>query len=164
MIVLVAGAGVSVTVSMIVAPACPSTPVAAAGPPSTGTTEYVALPTNGSKAAFRPKNGNDEPNEKSEETAKRVGVDVLSRIVILSEGMKTWSQGLILAVRNKDEQSIKRKLYRDQEMHHDICGFPTAMLLQEVGVLRNGWCLRVKAVAGRQAHSHQNGLRLCFTL
>jgi len=103
-----------------------------ADPPSTGTTEYVALLTSGSnQTAFRAKNGNDEANEKSEETAKSVGVDVLSRILILDEGIKT---GLILAVRNKDEQSIKRELYRDQEMHHNICGFPMALPLQEVGI------------------------------
>jgi hypothetical protein len=89
-IVFVAGAGISVTVSTLVA-----------GPPSTGTTEYVALLTSGSnQTAFRAKNGNDEPNEKSEEIAKSVGVDVLSRMLILDEGIKT---GLILAVRNKDE-------------------------------------------------------------
>jgi hypothetical protein len=103
-----------------------------ADPPSTGTTEYVALLTSGSnQTAFRAKNGNDEANEKSEETAKSVGVDVLSRILILDEGIKT---GLILAVRNKDEQSMKRELYRDQEMHHNICGFPMALPLQEVGI------------------------------
>jgi len=139
-IVFVAGAGVSVTVSMIVAPACPSTAVAAAGPPSTGTTEYVALLTKGSsQTAFRAKKGNDEPNEKSEEIAKRIGVDVLSRILKLTGGMKTGSQGLILAVRDKDGQSMEREFYQDQEMHHNICGFPMALALREVGILWKGW-------------------------
>jgi hypothetical protein len=82
-IVFVAGAGVSVTVSKIVAP-CPAE-VAAAGPPSTGTTEYVALLTNGSSKISRGKNGNDEPNEMSEDIAKSVGVDVLNRMLVCSE-------------------------------------------------------------------------------
>ena len=90
-IVFVAGA--AVTVSIIVFPLLPtpSAPVAAAGPPSTGTTEYVALRTKGSnKLTLRAKNGNDEPDEKSVDMAKSAGIDVSSRIMNL--GMKTWSQ------------------------------------------------------------------------
>ena len=87
-IVFVAGA--AVTVSIIVFPLLPtpSAPVAAAGPPSTGTTEYVALLIKGSdQLTLRAKNGNDEPDERSVDKAKSVGIEVLSRMLDL--GMKT---------------------------------------------------------------------------
>ncbi len=89
-IVFVAGAGVSVTVSMIVAPTCPFPEVAAAGPPSTGTTEYVALLTNGSsQTSFRGGNGNEEPRAMSEEIAKSAGVKVLSCMVVCRKELRS---------------------------------------------------------------------------
>jgi hypothetical protein len=85
MTVLVAGACVCMIVSIIVASPCddPPAPVAAAGPPSTATTEYVALLTSGStNATFRGTNGNDELRKKREDKAKRDEFEVLSRMSI----------------------------------------------------------------------------------
>ena len=56
--------------------------VAAAGPPSTGTTEYVALRTNGStQTTFRGRNGSDELRKKREDKASRAADEELIRIM-----------------------------------------------------------------------------------
>ena len=39
---------------------------------------------------------------------------------------------------------MKRKRYRDQEVHLDICSGPMAFALQEVGILEKGWCFAHK--------------------
>jgi hypothetical protein len=70
---------------IIVAAAGESSPVAAAGPPSTATTEYVALRTNGSSATFRGMNGSDEPSKKSEDRAKSEELEVLSFMMTADE-------------------------------------------------------------------------------
>jgi hypothetical protein len=59
---------------------------------------------------------------------------------------------------------MKRKLYRDQEMHHDICGIPMVAIARGWDIFGKAGVLRVNAMAGRQAHTHENSLRLCFTL
>lgn len=64
-------------VSIMVCAAGESAPVAAA-PPSTATTEYVALRASGSRAIFRGKNGSDEPSKKSEDKVKSGELEVLS--------------------------------------------------------------------------------------
>jgi hypothetical protein len=81
---IVFGAGVCTLVSIIVTSPCgdPFADVAAAGPPSTGTTEYVALRTSGSSlTALRGRNGSDELRQKSADTANSAGVEVLRRIM-----------------------------------------------------------------------------------
>lgn len=83
MIVFVSGAGVAVTVSIIV-DAIGLVVVDDADPPSTGTTEYVALLTRGSNQACSPwmrKNGSDEPKQKSDDATKSVEVEVLRRMM-----------------------------------------------------------------------------------
>lgn len=82
MIVFVSGAGVAVTVSTIVDAI--GLVVDVADPPSTGTTEYVALPIRGSNQACSPrirKNGSDEPKQKSDDATKSVEVEVLTRMM-----------------------------------------------------------------------------------
>jgi len=74
----IAGVGVSMTVLTIVTSPCPAVFVVAADPPSTGTTEYVAL---GSRAAFRAKNGREDPKQKSEDATN--SVETLRRMVML---------------------------------------------------------------------------------
>jgi hypothetical protein len=66
--VLAIGACVCTIVSMTVDAACGELPVEdAAAPPSTATTEYVALRTKGSTLISRGERGNDDDNAKSEE-------------------------------------------------------------------------------------------------
>ena len=83
--VIVVGAWVCTIVSIIVAAACgdPSAEVAAA-PPSTATTEYVALRTSGS--AFGGERGSDEDNKKSDDNAKSEELAVLRRMTMNSPG------------------------------------------------------------------------------
>jgi len=73
----------STTVSIIVDAAAGVFPGVVAGgePPSTGTTEYVALLSNGSASWTWGTNGREEDKRKREERAKSVGVEVLRRIV-----------------------------------------------------------------------------------
>lgn len=78
-VTIVCVAGVSVTVWTIVTSPCPAVFVVADDPPSTGTTEYVAL---GSSAAFRGKNGKEDPKQKSDDATKS-DVEVLRRMVMM---------------------------------------------------------------------------------
>lgn len=56
--------------------------MAAACPPSTGTTEYVALLTSGSSGTdFFDRKGRDDPKQKSEEATKRDEVERLRRMM-----------------------------------------------------------------------------------
>lgn len=83
--VFVVGACVCTIVSIMVAAACKelSAEVAAA-PPSTATTEYVALLTKGTAhSTFRGTNGNDEDNKKSDDKTKSEEVEVLRRIMMI---------------------------------------------------------------------------------
>lgn len=83
--VLVAGTRVCVAVSNIVTTSCGGDAFAAvaAAPPSTGTTEYVALLAKGSTGTtFRGVNGSDELNKKSDDKAKSDVFEVLRRMVI----------------------------------------------------------------------------------
>ncbi len=67
--------------------------VVAADPESTLTTEYVSLLTNGPiQGDPRRKNGRDEPKQKSDDTAKSVGVEVLRRMA--KEGERTRVIGI----------------------------------------------------------------------
>ena len=81
--VFVVGACVCTIVSIIVAAACDEPPADVAGaPPSTGTTEYVALLTKGSACnTSRRVKGNDEDSKKSDDKAKSEEVEVLRRIL-----------------------------------------------------------------------------------
>jgi hypothetical protein len=91
---IVFAAGVWTMVSIIVTSPCgdPFADVAAAGPPSTGTTEYVALRTNGSShTTSRGRNGRDELGKKSEDIANRAADEVLIRIMKVF-GEKTGCQ------------------------------------------------------------------------
>lgn len=86
MIVFVAGTGVCTIVSSIVTAVGPFALVAAP-PPSTGTTEYVALRTNGSgNATIRGANGSDEVKKKSDDKAKREELEVLRRMMVRWRG------------------------------------------------------------------------------
>jgi hypothetical protein len=76
--VFVAGAGVWMMVSIMVCAAGESVPVGAAAPPSTATTEYVALRASGSRAMSREMNGNDEPSKKREDRVKSEKFELLS--------------------------------------------------------------------------------------
>lgn len=76
---IVCVAGVSVTVLTIVTSPCPAVFVDAADPPSTGTTEYVAL---GLSDAFRGKNGKEVPKQKSDDATKS-DVEALRRMVMM---------------------------------------------------------------------------------
>lgn len=78
MTVFVAGAGVWIIVSIMVCAAGESIPVGSAAPPSTATTEYVALRASDSEATSRGTNGNDEPSKKSEDRVKSEEFAVLS--------------------------------------------------------------------------------------
>jgi hypothetical protein len=125
---IVFAAGVWTMVSIIVTSPCgdPFADVAAAGPPSTGTTEYVALRTNGSShTAFRGRNGSDEPRKKSEDTANSAADEVLIRIMKVF-GEKTGCQdrqlrecGLIIDYKERNLPG-----YREA---HDILTFPMEM-------------------------------------
>lgn len=93
-IVVVAGAGVCVIVSIIVDATFGNVAVAA-DPPSTGTTEYVALLTNGSNhgaSRWENGNGNDEPKQKSDDMAKSVWVEVSRRMMRRGDGFKMETQ------------------------------------------------------------------------
>jgi hypothetical protein len=92
MIVLAAGVWTIVSIIVTSPWGDPFADVAAAGPPSTGTTEYVALRTNGSNhTALRGRNGSDEPKQKSEDTANSAADEVLIRIMKVF-GEKTGCQ------------------------------------------------------------------------
>ena len=77
-------------VSIMVCAAGDSLPVGSA-PPSTATTEYVALAASRSKTVFRGLNGNDEPNRTTEERTSRDEADVLS---FMMTDDKAQGQGL----------------------------------------------------------------------
>jgi hypothetical protein len=82
--VFVVGEGVAMVVStIVVAAGDPTVPVEAAEPPSTGTTEYVALSTRGSSnAAFGGTNGSASVDKENSDKANTVELEVLSRIVM----------------------------------------------------------------------------------
>ena len=90
--VFVVGACVCTIVSIIVAAACdePSADVTGA-PPSTGTTEYVALLIKGSTCSTsRGVKGNDEDNKKSDDKVKSGKVEVLRRILTVLRESDTF--------------------------------------------------------------------------
>lgn len=83
--VFVVGASVCTIVSTTVAAACGELPVeAAAAPPSTATTEYVALLTKRSTpTTFRGTKGSDEDNKKSDDKAKSDEFEVVRRMLMV---------------------------------------------------------------------------------
>jgi hypothetical protein len=85
MTVFVAGEGVAMVVStIVVAAGDPAVPVEAAElPPSTGTTEYVALPIRvSSNTALGGTNGSANVDKENSHKANTVELEVLSRIVM----------------------------------------------------------------------------------
>jgi len=91
--VFVSAAGVAVTVS---------TTVVAADPASTLTTEYVSRRANGSIQGdpWR-KKGRDEAKQKSDDTAKSAGVEVLRRMVTEGESARNTRGGLRMRMRER---------------------------------------------------------------
>lgn len=115
--------GVCTTAGTIVSGNCP---------PSTATTEYVALLTKGcSGCVLPPRSGKEDPKQKREESAKRVGVEVLRNMVIGKRRTENWKiRYLRWETATMDEESP----YRGSESYLYIYLRPS----DGVGVQR-GW-------------------------
>jgi hypothetical protein len=97
MTVVVAGTGVSVVVSKTVTDVGPED-AAPVGPPSTGTTEYVALLT--TDAESRGTSGNDDAKISIDENAESAELERWSRMVGRERRPKTSSAAVSLQCRN----------------------------------------------------------------
>ncbi len=112
-------------------------------PPSTGTTEYVALLSNGSSCAtLRFRKGREEPKEKSDDTAKRA--EVLTRILVRIERKK--QEGVDTCCIIADDVRIQKENGgREYDTHHNIRGYA---MVERLDILVGGWCFDGNSKAG----------------
>jgi hypothetical protein len=143
--VCVVGDGVSVTVLTIVTSPCPAVFVEAAEPPSTGTTEYVAL---GAREISCAKNGKEDPKQKNDNATKS---NVVLRRMLRIDYEVRREEGYLREVR---KSRVWRRTYQGSSMVHVICSLPMAIAFEEVGevcILEAGVSIE-NARAGKVQH------------
>lgn len=112
-------------------------------PPSTGTTEYVALLSNGSSCATpRFKNGREEPKEKSDEAAK--SAEVWTRILVRIERKRQEGVDTCCIIA-EDVRIQKEKGDGGYDTHHNIRGYG---MVERLDILVGGWCFDENSRAG----------------
>jgi predicted methyltransferase len=112
--VVVAGGGTCVTVWSIVTTGRPPFP-AAVEPPSTGTTEYVALLSReAGNVAWLGEKGNDVVNRKRVVKAQSAELETCGRMLSFALEAQLWESKLLIAAIKIERDDEKKKTYNEE--------------------------------------------------